>query len=109
MSESISKDDLNSMENRLSKQLESIQSLAQENSRVLRGSNGDGGLIGRIIKIETTCGARYLASKQEHSYLEEKTVDWIQVAKSIFLPVTLSILGSIVTAIILLQIVHTSP
>lgn len=109
MSEPISKDDLNAMESRITKQLEGIQSIAQENSRVLRGSNGDGGLIGRIIKIETTCGARYLASKAEHSYLNEKTIDWIQVAKSIFLPVTLSILGSVVTAMIILQLFHQAP
>lgn len=107
----IGKDDfttmMNSMEQRLLKEMQEVKTeLKQgisENNRALRGSNGDLGVLGRIIQIETTCAARQAAARTRQEYEDQKNVNWIEIAKSVMLPVVLSIIGSILTAIILHQ------
>lgn len=100
----ITKADLDQMEKHIVREIDNVKESVDRNTRALRGGNGDGGLIGRIIKIETTCMARGTASQIEHANLAEKNVDWIQITKGIILPVSVSILGSIVTAIILIRV-----
>lgn len=94
---------MESMERRLLNEMQELKVGISENNRALRGSNGDLGVLGRIIQIETTCAARQQASMLLKKYEEEKNVNWIQITKEIMLPVILSIMGSVITAILLHQ------
>lgn len=94
---------MESMERRLLNEMQELKVGINNNNRALRGSNGDLGVLGRIIQIETTCQARQQASAMQKQYEKEKNVDWIQVTKEIMLPVILSIMGSVITAILLHQ------
>ena len=94
---------MESMERRLLNEMQELKVGINNNNRALRGSNGDLGVLGRIIQIETTCQARQQAAAMQKQYEKEKNVDWIQVTKEIMLPVILSIMGSVITAILLHQ------
>lgn len=94
---------MESMERRLLNEMQDLKVGINDNNRAIRGSNGDLGVLGRIIQIETTCSARQQAALMRKQYEEEKNVNWIQITKEIMLPVILSIMGSVITAILLHQ------
>jgi hypothetical protein len=94
---------MESMERRLLTEMQELKVGINNNNRAIRGSNGDLGVLGRIIQIETSCSARQQALAMQKQFEEEKNVNWIQVTKEIMLPVILSIMGSVITAILLHQ------
>lgn len=100
----IEKKDLDKMEDRILREIGDVKASVDANTRALRGNGGDGGVVGRLIKIETTCMARGVASKKEHKNMSEKNINWIQIMKGFVLPLTVSVLGAVVTAIVIIRV-----
>jgi hypothetical protein len=87
----------------LSLRLKKVENCVEQNNRALRGTNGDGGIVQKInvMAVEVKSIKTTLESQISHlgelietkmSFQEKKSVSWIEVAKSMILPIILSII-----------------